>query len=307
MSLFLVRSILAVAALCLCSPFAFAGDDPFADEVMFYKQGIGAAPGYTDPLTVVGSPERFTGEGVFPSVVSPFSAPFGPDEIVSLGVGGSLTVKFNTPVADDPNNLYGIDLLIFATASFFDVSYPDGIVGGMFGDDGGIIEVSADGEHWETVRGVIADGPMPTLGFADAGPFQETPGSVLTDFTRPVDPRLTAASFVGLNYAQVVQRYRGSGGGVGVDLAATGLAQISYVRITNPTNAPENIEIDAFSDVSPRIPGDANLDGQVNVNDLLMVINAWGGIVPGGPPSDFNNDGVVNVNDLLIVINHWGS
>jgi hypothetical protein len=284
-----------------------ATDDPFADEVISYHPGNGAAPGYTNPLVALGSPERFTGEGMFPSVVSAFSAPYGFDEIVSIGPGGHLTVKFNTPVTNDPNNLYGIDLLIFGNTSFIDVDYPNGVVGGLFGDDGGIVEVSADGVNWHLVPNVMADGPFPTVGYIDSGPFDVTPGTILTDFTRPVDPSLTLSHFMGLTNAQVVQRYRGSGGGVGINLAWVGLGQISYVRISNPPNAKEAIEIDALSDVAPRIPGDANLDGLVNVNDLLLVINGWGVMAPGAPPADFNNDGVVNVNDLLIVINNWGA
>ena len=50
------------------------------------------------------------------------------------------------------------------------------------------------------------------------------------------------------------------------------------------------------------------LDGVVNVNDLLEVINWWGpcpgcsaDIAPAIP------DGVVNVNDLLAVVNSWGA
>jgi hypothetical protein len=50
--------------------------------------------------------------------------------------------------------------------------------------------------------------------------------------------------------------------------------------------------------------GDINGDGNVNVDDLLSVINAW------GPCSccaaDVNNSGGVDVDDLLIVINTWG-
>ena len=36
---------------------------------------------------------------------------------------------------------------------FIDAAYPDGIfAGGVFGDDGGTIEVSADGQSWSPVR-----------------------------------------------------------------------------------------------------------------------------------------------------------
>ena len=54
---------------------------------------------------------------------------------------------------------------------------------------------------------------------------------------------------------------------------------------------------------------DTNGDGQVNVNDLLNVINAWGP-APQGTAADLAppiGDGQVNVGDLLSVINAWGS
>ena len=51
------------------------------------------------------------------------------------------------------------------------------------------------------------------------------------------------------------------------------------------------------------IPGDANGDHHVNVDDLLAVINGWGPC--SNCPADLNHDGQVNVDDLLLVINNW--
>ncbi len=62
----------------------------------------------------------------------------------------------------------------------------------------------------------------------------------------------------------------------------------------------------------PRIPGDINGDGHVNVIDLLAVIQNWGPCPnPHNPcPADIapppNGNGSVNVADLLMVINNWG-
>jgi len=50
--------------------------------------------------------------------------------------------------------------------------------------------------------------------------------------------------------------------------------------------------------------GDLNADGDVNVNDLLVLIAAWGPC--DGCDADLNTDGVVNVNDLLVLIAAWG-
>lgn len=49
--------------------------------------------------------------------------------------------------------------------------------------------------------------------------------------------------------------------------------------------------------------GDIDLNGGVNIDDLLIVINGWGG---GAGPADVIVDGVVNIDDLLVVINSWG-
>ena len=52
-------------------------------------------------------------------------------------------------------------------------------------------------------------------------------------------------------------------------------------------------------------PADIADDGQVNVNDMLAVINAWGPC--SGCVADINGDNQVNVSDLLAVINAWGA
>jgi len=68
----------------------------------------------------------------------------------------------------------------------------------------------------------------------------------------------------------------------------------------------------ALVEVAQVCPGNTNPDTQVDVDDLLRVINAWGvcsagigmciaDIAPAGP-----GDGMINVDDLLGVINGWG-
>ena len=47
------------------------------------------------------------------------------------------------------------------------------------------------------------------------------------------------------------------------------------------------------------------MNGVVNVNDLLMVIESFGLLPIGGPLTDFNHDFNVDINDLLAVIGNW--
>jgi hypothetical protein len=48
---------------------------------------------------------------------------------------------------------------------------------------------------------------------------------------------------------------------------------------------------------------DINGDGQVNVEDVLLIISQWN--LAGGT-ADINFDGIVDVSDLLIVVGNWG-
>ncbi len=309
----MLTRILALGAIT--APFMsrplIADDDPFADQLISYDQGSNAAAGYTDAATTLGSPERFTGEGVFPGVVSVFNPPFGTDEIVSIGAGGHLVVRFDTPVTDDPANPFGIDLLIFGNAGFIDVDYPAGVAGGLFGDDGGTIEVSADGVVWFEIPGAHADGLYPTVGYLDAGPYDGRPGAVDSDFTRPVDPALTTADFTGLDHSRILAVYAGSGGGAGIDLASAGLAAACCVRITNPGDPVRtpSLEVDAFADVaSVFAAADLDMDGVVGVTDLLMLLAAWGPC-PDPPlecPADLDDSGDVGINDFLELLAAWG-
>lgn len=56
---------------------------------------------------------------------------------------------------------------------------------------------------------------------------------------------------------------------------------------------------------SCQCPGDVTGDLQIDVNDLLLVIGAWGQCDPPCP-ADTDMDGMVDVNDLLQVILDWG-
>lgn len=281
--------------------------DPFADEIIAYRQGDNPVPGFTIPESALGEPERFSGEGIDPGIVSVFQPAWRPDEVVSIGAGGELIVRFDEPVEDDPDNPFGIDLLIFGNAFFVDAGGGScGVPCGLISEPG-IIEVSDDGVIWHKVPNLTPDGLFPTQGWLDVDdPYGGTPGRVPTDFTRPVDPTIDLSSFDGLTYAEVLTLYDGSGGGVGVDLAPLGLTAVSYVRITNEAGMLSTPEVDAFVDVAPVVLGDIDRDGDVDIHDLLALLSAWGPDAMGNP-ADIDDDGDVDVNDLLILLSGWSA
>lgn len=235
----------------MLAPSAAGG--PFADAVVHYHAGSDAIPGFTDPDAVLGSPTRFTGvQYGFPSVVSPFSPAFDPGEIVSVGFGGSLTLRMGRTIRDDASHRFGLDFIVFGNAGFIDVEYPNGAVGdgpAFFGQQAPVlVEASMDGHSWSTVAVHTLD-LWPTLGYRDASPFDGAPGSVLTSFTRAMDPSLTLGDVAGMSYAELVGAYGRSGGGIGFDLSSAGLVEANYLRFTHAGSANQTFQIDAVAAV----------------------------------------------------------
>jgi hypothetical protein len=54
-------------------------------------------------------------------------------------------------------------------------------------------------------------------------------------------------------------------------------------------------------------PADVNGDGDVDIDDLLLLLSAWGDCPdpPSGCAADLDGDGIVGVNDLLILLADW--
>lgn len=234
-----------------------ASADIFATSVLSYDAGSNAVAGYTNANTALGSAERFTGEGIFPGGVTPFNPAWTSDELVSVGSGGHLTLGFDATITNSASNAFGIDFIVFSNAGFLDTSWSDadpnndgsGVVGPnpfIFGAGGAAtIQVSQNGTDWHTASITTLD-LFPTLGYAD---FTETtpgaPGLVESNFAQAMDPTLALSDFANLTFAEIVALYNGSGGGIGIDIASTGLESASYVRFLNESG--EAFEIDAVA------------------------------------------------------------
>ena len=304
-----IFTALAMTSSALAWPATTSEKSPFASVVEEYVPGSNPVPGYTNPDSALGPPTQFTGGSFDPMVVSVLNPAWRPDELVSIGAGGHLTLSFDAPVTDDPHNPWGIDLILFGNAFFTaDGAVPPGVASpASIFSEGGIISVSADGETWHDISGLVADGLFPTNGYLDVtNAYADEPGEVPADPLRPVNPMLALSAFDGASIEQVQHLYAGSAGGVGVDLATVGLSSIQYVRISNPAGSGVTPEVDGVSDVRPRMPGDVNGDGTVDVNDLLQLLQHWGPAQPTGWDADFNGDAAVDVEDLLVLLGAWG-
>lgn len=248
-------NITSIGALALTTTVAYASS--FATSVLSYDQGSNAVAGYTTASSALGSAERFTGEGIFPGGVTPFNPAWGTDELVSVGSGGHLSLGLSTAITNSASHAYGVDLIIFSNAGFADTTWTDadpnndgtGYTGSnpfIFGAGGAAtVQVSSDGINWITATTTTLD-LFPTLGYADfISPTPALPGSLETDFTQAIDPSLTAADFANMDLSQIAALYNGSGGGIGIDIASTGLSSASFVRLLNESN--EAFEIDAVA------------------------------------------------------------
>lgn len=246
-----VAALSATLTACFISTNARAGG--FADQVVAYDAGSNPIPGYTDPAAALGSPDRFTGVSAgFPNVVSPFSPAYDPWQIASVGFGGSLTLHMADTIRDDAAHAFGLDFIVFGNAGFIDIDYPNGSVGntpGFFGSQSPVlVEASLDGHAWSQVATQTLD-LWPTLGYADSGPFDTTPGNVTTSFHTAIDPSLTLADVAGMSYAELVGFYGRSGGGIGFDLSSAGLVEANYLRFTHVGAENQTFQIDAVATV----------------------------------------------------------
>ena len=272
-------------ACCSFAVTALAADfDPndFAIEVVSYKDG--GASSHNDPNTALGRPSVNTDYFSADRPIVPVIAAWEQDQVVKIGFGGHLVLKFSHKVADDENNPYGVDFIVFGNAfqkigGGVNWEYQDPATVTITSDDvyaePGLVSVSQDGQTWYTYRDPNlprADTFAPTLGriydpnsAVDAYPGWDNQWwAHVTNPTIPLDPNLTPADFVGKTVAEVCAIYGASAGGTGFDLQdltvadyaaltadeQTGRKWIQYVKVEYTGSILYETEIDAVADVS---------------------------------------------------------
>lgn len=268
-------------------------ESPYGYEVV-ESFTLEKSPLYNQASNVLGHPTMgiFTSSSTYGdsgSTINPAYPAWSGGRLLSLvgdddeGTPGFVTIKFDHDVLDDPNNPFGIDFLVFGNA--FGVRDSDENIQlttdpltvsftGKGSYENALVEVSQDGETWYPYeKGPYADSFMPTLGYLYDPAAPDTVffnGNLYwgraARATRPVNPACSFSSFSGLNLAQVCQRYDGSAGGTGFDLAelpllpenGNGVKWIRYVRISCVEESNDegdfgyNVpEIDAVADVAP--------------------------------------------------------
>ncbi|QOV88616.1 hypothetical protein IPV69_20595 [Humisphaera borealis] len=232
---------------------------PFATSVVS-TTGFPVTPGlYTDPSAVLGKPttmyhDALNGIDYRSSVVA---APFGTatDQatsiVTTLNAGQSIVVTFDHDVENDTKNPFGVDFIVFGN-SFFTGSAavtPTSDMGQIsilagVNSEAVTVEVAQSlAGPWYSYSTRTGDGLFPTQAYTWDG--ANNAWGAESDFTKPVDPSLGDASFVGKTAAEAIALYNGSGGGAGFDLTDSGFAWIRYIRLSG-----DGGDVDAIADVT---------------------------------------------------------
>ena len=84
----------------------------------------------------------------------------------------------------------------------------------------------------------------------------------------------------------------------------TSLCARNDVIFSDSNANPINLTIGDCIDIdfSNSLLGDLNVDGNVNVQDIVILVNMVLGISEQSPNADLNNDDLINVLDVVILI-----
>ncbi len=227
---------------------------------------------YNDPTAALGQPTTLENDGFddvsHASMVNSaygFDATTGKNLLAAFDdAAGQITVQMSAPITHTGTTWYNQDFTVFSNQFFIPTTYgatdgtdmstytlADGSTYGSLPQ----VSVSADGKTFYTVT------PSDTVLFPENpyhwnGLSADNPSGwgALNDFSKPVDPNLTAADFAGQTVANADNiLYHGSAGGTSYSFfGQTPLTTIDYIRFS--ANADGSGVIDGISAVGEASP-----------------------------------------------------
>ena len=290
-----------LSILLLAAAFGAAAESPYGAEVVEYVTAARDLR-FNNPNNVLGEPKRFVNvyygdmggvsSSSYGGVVHPAVPAYSGGIHLTLASPddekpGYVIIAFDHDVVDDPDNPFGVDFIVFGNAgctkstttgmTALDDPATCRLTAYGFPEES-VVEVAQkpNGPWYGSDRWRTSDGFAPTLGHvydpanADTNLYS---GNLWwgapTDPTYPVDPSIGFSDCAGLTLAELCQRYNGSAGGAGYDLADTNLPSdaahggrkwFRYVRISCAYSEEPNEEgdygftepeVDAVADVAP--------------------------------------------------------
>lgn len=324
--------LLVISLFCICFNVAAVERDP-GDFAVECNEPTVVGTAHNNPEVALGEPSSDTLYYGSLRPVVPLYPASGSHEVFSVLYGGPLVLKFNHPVADDENNPYGIDFIVFGNSWQMigftqEWHYGDPWLAVVSTDiifnEPGKVSVSQDGQTWysydwpydpENPFGPdspldpnvpVADDFAPTLGrvFDEADPYDGYSEGwdnkwwgEKTDPTLPLDPNITPADFVGKSLAEICQMYGKSAGGTGFDLRDLAPDDYEALRI-DPQTGRRWIQYVKIECIDP---------DSINTPDIDAVsdVSACGDYKHPYPAGDINQDCSVNLADFAILSSNW--
>jgi len=235
------RTVLAWATALSAAPLWAAT----AQTVVDYDFGSDSNTDYHDVSTALGETSRITASwGDTTSLSNPYGNPWSSADWVSIGKGGHITLQLQNyalPQAAAPE----LNVLVFQQLSIGNATIP-------FYDRQARVSVSENGNDWFALNNnniLSFDVPATGYVFANGIPYNAqylSYGDINTADLGSYTPSDYGLPMPGtLGSGTLAEIYGNSGGGNWLDISATGLAKVGFIRFDVDANAPAYFALDA--------------------------------------------------------------
>lgn len=216
---------------------------------------------------------------------------------IAQGTGGTLTMDnagYAATITDQAGNHVisaPVTLNSPTTVTFLNSGTKLTFSGGLGGTGG--LTISGAGTMALSGTG----NSVTSLSIGSASALDVTNTALTINFGSGADPIATIKSYITSGYNG------GTWNGAGI---------VSSAAAANPGQAVGYLDASDVGGVAGEVVvqdaliGDANLDGTVNLTDLLTLLNSYGLTAADWSQGDFNYDGAVNLTDLLGLLNNFG-